>query len=113
MKQLHRRLLYDDNFGVVEPLDETAFGEGLVVRGKHTVQLNSITWAAEPYRFKAAESAYGPISLLAKTNFKLEEWTNKFNKNVSILHRNKLNANLTVPIKWSKIRNSRYFLKIY
>ncbi|XP_065217445.1 lysosomal alpha-mannosidase-like [Planococcus citri] len=82
---LHRRLLYDDNFGVVEPLDEIAFGEGLVVRGKHTVQLNLIASAAESHRFKAAESAYGAIPLFAKTNYKLEEWTNKFNKNVTLM----------------------------
>lgn len=81
---LHRRLLYDDNFGVVEPLDETAFGEGLIVRGKHTVQLNTIPSAAEAYRFKAAESAYGPISLFANTKFKLDEWKNKYNKNISL-----------------------------
>ena len=30
-----RRLLHDDAFGVGEALNETAFGEGLVVRGKH------------------------------------------------------------------------------
>ncbi|XP_018301818.1 lysosomal alpha-mannosidase isoform X1 [Mycetomoellerius zeteki] len=32
---LHRRLLKDDAFGVDEALNETAFGEGLVVRGTH------------------------------------------------------------------------------
>ena len=32
---LHRRLLVDDHWGVGEALNETAFGEGLVVRGKH------------------------------------------------------------------------------
>lgn len=32
---VHRRLLHDDAFGVGEALNETAFGEGLVVRGKH------------------------------------------------------------------------------
>jgi hypothetical protein len=30
-----RRLLFDDAFGVGEALNETAFGEGLVARGKH------------------------------------------------------------------------------
>ncbi|XP_071747296.1 lysosomal alpha-mannosidase-like [Lepeophtheirus salmonis] len=32
---IHRRLLFDDAFGVNEALNETAFGKGLVVRGKH------------------------------------------------------------------------------
>ena len=34
---LHRRLFNDDAFGVGEALNETAFGTGLVVRGKHRV----------------------------------------------------------------------------
>ena len=38
---LHRRCLKDDGFGVGEALDEEAFGEGLVVRGKHTVFLDT------------------------------------------------------------------------
>ncbi|XP_045601316.2 lysosomal alpha-mannosidase isoform X1 [Procambarus clarkii] len=32
---VHRRLLHDDAFGVGEALNETAFDQGLVVRGKH------------------------------------------------------------------------------
>lgn len=36
---VHRRCIHDDAFGVGEALEETAFGEGLVARGKHYVIL--------------------------------------------------------------------------
>nr|APA33853.1 seminal fluid protein [Nilaparvata lugens] len=45
---VHRRLLYDDNKGVSEPLDEIQFGEGLVTRGTHIVQLTRSENAATP-----------------------------------------------------------------
>ncbi|KAJ9591913.1 hypothetical protein L9F63_001515, partial [Diploptera punctata] len=34
---VHRRLLYDDAFGVAEPLNEMAFGKGLIAKGTHYV----------------------------------------------------------------------------
>jgi len=34
---VHRRILYDDSWGVDEALNETAFGKGLVARGRHYV----------------------------------------------------------------------------
>ena len=37
MSQVHRRLLKDDAFGVGEALNESAFGEGLVIRGSHYI----------------------------------------------------------------------------
>jgi len=38
---LHRRLLYDDAFGVEEPLNEEAFSTGLVARGRHFVTIDT------------------------------------------------------------------------
>jgi len=38
---LHRRLLDDDAFGVGEALNEVAYGQGLVVTGRHWLLLNS------------------------------------------------------------------------
>ena len=53
---LHRRLLYDDAFGVGEALNETAFGQGLVVRGKHWLQLSrEKNNAARRHRLKAQQ----------------------------------------------------------
>lgn len=39
--QIHRRLLHDDGFGVNEPLNEIAFGQGLIVRGQHYLMFGS------------------------------------------------------------------------
>lgn len=39
---VHRRILYDDDFGVQEALNETAFGVGLVARGSHYLTLGSV-----------------------------------------------------------------------
>lgn len=38
---VHRRLLHDDAFGVGEALNETAFGKGLIARGKHYIVFGS------------------------------------------------------------------------
>lgn len=43
MLQVHRRLLRDDAFGVGEALNESAFGEGLVVRGTHYIFGGSVS----------------------------------------------------------------------
>lgn len=39
---MHRRILYDDAFGVNEALNETAFGVGLVARGQHYLTFGSV-----------------------------------------------------------------------
>lgn len=40
---MHRRLLRDDTFGVDEALNETAYGQGLIVRGKHWLHFDRNT----------------------------------------------------------------------
>ncbi|NXW96875.1 MA2B1 mannosidase, partial [Larus smithsonianus] len=64
--QVHRRLLYDDNRGVGEPLLELgADKQGLVVRGHHLVLLDTVESAADRHRLLAQELFMAPYAVLA------------------------------------------------
>ncbi|KAK0682654.1 MA2B1 mannosidase, partial [Pygoscelis papua] len=64
--QVHRRLLYDDNRGVGEPLVELgADRQGLVVRGRHLLLLDTVESAADQHRLLAQELFMAPYVVLA------------------------------------------------
>jgi len=97
---LHRRLFNDDAFGVGEALNETAFGVGLVARGKHRVLLcdETLETCQHESRLEAEKMLMKPILMFGpdchhsifKTSLKpkfsplpdnvklltLERWTN-------------------------------------
>ncbi|KAM9792306.1 lysosomal alpha-mannosidase [Neosynchiropus ocellatus] len=60
---LHRRLLYDDNRGVAEPLNETSdlFLDGLVVRGRLLLSLDRPPTAADAHRPLAQQVVLQPL----------------------------------------------------
>lgn len=45
---MHRRLLRDDGFEVKEPLNESAYGKGLIVRGTHYLVFGSKDGSFKP-----------------------------------------------------------------
>ncbi|KAG1658220.1 Lysosomal alpha-mannosidase [Nymphon striatum] len=55
--QVHRRLLHDDGFGVGEPLNETAYGVGLVTRGTHYLLVSKVD-NAQVLQRKLAEKLF-------------------------------------------------------
>ncbi|NXD03773.1 MA2B1 mannosidase, partial [Certhia familiaris] len=64
--QVHRRLLRDDNRGLEEALDEPGEdGQGLVVRGRHLVLLDTPETAADQHRPRAQEMVTSPYVVLA------------------------------------------------
>ncbi|NXL68978.1 MA2B1 mannosidase, partial [Chordeiles acutipennis] len=63
--QLHRRLLYDDNRGVGEPLVELGADKlGLVIRGHHLLLLEPLESAADGHRLLAQEMFMAPATVL-------------------------------------------------
>ena len=73
---VHRRLLYDDAFGVGEALNEMAFGEGLVIRGKHWVQIspNGKYLPNRKHRFKAQQAFMDAGVNFVNTDMKFDEF---------------------------------------
>lgn len=86
--QIHRRLLKDDAFGVGEALNETAFGTGLIARGKHYVVFGkkdkpSPNLVAQE-RFLQNEVLV-PVWLFFSdaSGLSFDDWANKYNNIVS------------------------------
>ena len=77
---VHRRLLYDDAFGVGEPLNESAYGQGLVVRGKHWLQyeINGEAAASQRHRFKAQEVFMDTQLTFVPTSLTFAQWQSQF-----------------------------------
>ncbi|XP_034262785.1 lysosomal alpha-mannosidase [Pantherophis guttatus] len=62
---VHRRLLHDDNRGVQEPLLEPGeYHNGLVVRGRHLVFLDTVESSAEQHRLWAQQEYMAPQVVL-------------------------------------------------
>ncbi|CAF3324143.1 unnamed protein product [Rotaria socialis] len=65
---VHRRLLYDDRLGVGEPLNEVAYGEGLVVRGQHFLIVEPPTASARFHRIGSQRLYMHPIVTFSLTD---------------------------------------------
>lgn len=58
---LHRRILRDDKRGVKQHLNETAYGEGLVVRGRHLLIVEQPQFSALMHRVRSQEFFMHPL----------------------------------------------------
>jgi len=65
---LHRRILHDDSLGVGEALNETAYGKGLVVTGKHILFLDRPSDSAQLHRTTAQQLFMRPLATYAMSN---------------------------------------------
>lgn len=78
----HRRLLVDDGFGVGESLNETAYNQGLVVRGKHYLILSDQSGSAKLYRSLAQELYREPQISFIATDESFKSWSKLYKTKV-------------------------------
>lgn len=75
---LHRRLLHSDKYGGPEPLNETAYGQGLVVRGRHVLILEPPATSALIHRVNAQRIYMHPLSTYAVSSLSYAEYSNNY-----------------------------------
>ncbi|CAH1405830.1 unnamed protein product [Nezara viridula] len=73
---VHRRLTHDDAFGVGEALNETAFGEGLIVRGSHWLLVDDCK--SSPRKEVQELSILPPWIFISTTSLSFAEWEANF-----------------------------------
>ena len=82
--QLHRRMLKDDRRGVGEPLNETGqFGEGLIIRGKHFVLVDTIDKSNVAHRLMAEQLFLAPRLSFNPSTTNVSQLAQQYNTLVS------------------------------
>jgi len=82
---VHRRTLYDDALGVGEPLNETAYGEGLVVRGKHYLIAERPSTSAMYHRVMSQNLYMHPLATFSLTQWNYANYSAAYRQTWSAL----------------------------
>ena len=82
---IHRRTLYDDSLDVGEPINETAYGKSLVIRGEHFLIIEPLESSALYHRSIAQHLFMSPISTYALPNISYINYSNSYRQTWSAL----------------------------
>ena len=111
---VHRRTLHDDGAGVNEPINEVAFGTGLVVRGQRYLIFESPENSAFQHRTIAQRLFMSPLSTYALPNVSYANYSNNYRQTWSALNESlPLNVHLLTFDQWTSkiylVRVEHYF----
>ena len=83
---VHRRTLHDDSQGVGEPINETAYGQGLVIRGRHNLLFQSPTTSALYHRPAARNLYLSPMMTFALSGLSFDDYSRNYYQTWSALN---------------------------
>jgi lysosomal alpha-mannosidase len=111
---IHRRTLHDDFQGVREPMNETAYGTGLVIRGKHLLIVELPEFSALYHRIAARNIFMNPINTYALPKISYANYSNTYRQTWSALTESlPYNVHLLTFDQWTSkvflIRIEHYF----
>ena len=111
---VHRRTLHDDGAGVNEPINEVAFGTGLVVHGQHYLIFESPENSALQHRTIAQRLFMSPLSTYALPNVSYANYANNYRQTWSALNESlPFNVHLLTFDQWTSkiylVRVEHYF----
>ncbi|CAF3076283.1 unnamed protein product [Rotaria sp. Silwood2] len=107
---LHRRTLYDDALGVGEPLNETAYDDGLVVRGKHFLIIESPTSSAIYHRFGSQHLYMHPLATYALPQLSYANYSETYRQTWSALQ-NDLPLNVHL-LTFDQLDTKQYLIRV-
>lgn len=107
---LHRRILHDDFLGVGEALNETAYGQGLVVRGRHSLILETPTTSARIHRVSAQRIYMHTLSTYALPQLSYVDYSNKYRQTWSALT-NVMPVNVHL-LTFDQLRSKQYLVRV-
>lgn len=113
---IHRRHVYDDTVGVGEPLNEIAYGQGLVLRGKHYLVVEPPECSARHHRRVAQEIFMSPLTTYALPSLSYDDYSKYFRQTWSAVNDSlPYNVHLLTLDQWTAkvflVRVEHYFEK--
>ncbi|CAF4705994.1 unnamed protein product [Rotaria sp. Silwood1] len=107
---LHRRILHDDSLGVGEPLNETAYGQGLVVRGRHSLILEPPTTSARNHRVNAQRMHMHTLATYAAPQLSYADYSSKYRQTWSALSSSMpINVHL---LTFDQLKSKQYLVRV-
>lgn len=107
---LHRRILHDDSLGVGEALNETAYGQGLVVRGRHSLILEPPATSAHIHRVNAQRIYMHTLSTYAIPQLSYIDYSNQYRQTWSALT-NIMPVNVHL-LTFDQLQSKQYLLRV-